>query len=824
VAFSFTKFLKGINLVPKSASTVSSLGDLDVTTDGQLHFYNGTIDTTLTNANNVQTFTNKTIDGNVNTIINVSASSLPSDIVYTNATQTLTNKTLTSPILNSPSLNTANVGSPMTFVEGAAPSNPSAGNRAFYAKSDGFYEKDSAGVETQFGAASGDVVGPGSSTDNAIAKWDGTGGNTLQNSNILIDTDDVSFINILPPDNVAVDADPGMDVELRGTAKLAGTGDGGGLFLRGGESTGGNGGPVTIAPGSALVGNDGYISLQGRVRVQRQSFATSGNVNTNVYYVAVTDTSAPRTLTLPTITTVGQGTILVIKDESGSAAANNITIAAGGSDIFDDGGTTKIINANNGSFTIIGSSSSHWRTVSDTNSLITGPGSSASGRLVSWSGTTGKIITNSTISNATAGVLSSLSGTNLGLQTAASTDSVQIGFPPNALLNVTPYTGSTGVSLTPSAGNFSIKSGSDERLLIDSSGNFSVKSGSSVSRLSIDSTGAVTFRNGSSDKLSIDTGGNVVIGSAALATNATNGFLNITSSAGAPTGVPTAFTGRVPIHYDSTNNILYVYDAGWVSIGAPVGTIVNGGNTLGSNISIGTNDAFTLGFETNNIERLTLSSSTPLLSVPDSNTNPKDFELRAGKGVSGNVAGGDAILTAGDGIGTGAAGDVVLKGGTPVSGNIGQVQVELAGSPMAHFEYNNQGACTFKITNVAYGSNDPSIMASNFRVDHALADTSDNTPTSAFSYSLNDGAQIWDIKINAFDGTDSAAFHWVARVKTVGGVPDVNTLSTSTNADAGASTWNISIDQSTPPIVSILVTGQIAKDISWNGVVTITGF
>lgn len=55
--------------------------------------------------------------------------------------------------------------------------------------------------------------------------------------------------------------------------------------------------------------------------------------------------------------------------------------------------------------------------------------------------------------------------------------------------------------------------------------------------------------------------GSLVVGnnSSALATNATDGFLYISSSAGAPTGTPTAQTGSAPIHIDSTNNTLYYY-------------------------------------------------------------------------------------------------------------------------------------------------------------------------------------------------------------------------------------------------------------------------
>lgn len=57
--------------------------------------------------------------------------------------------------------------------------------------------------------------------------------------------------------------------------------------------------------------------------------------------------------------------------------------------------------------------------------------------------------------------------------------------------------------------------------------------------------------------------GSVVVSSAALATTATDGFLYVPSCAGAPTGVPTSFPGRVPLVYDSTNKIFYVHDGGW---------------------------------------------------------------------------------------------------------------------------------------------------------------------------------------------------------------------------------------------------------------------
>jgi hypothetical protein len=58
--------------------------------------------------------------------------------------------------------------------------------------------------------------------------------------------------------------------------------------------------------------------------------------------------------------------------------------------------------------------------------------------------------------------------------------------------------------------------------------------------------------------------GSLVQGTAALATTATDGFLYIPTCAGAPTGVPTAQTGTVPIVFDTTDKRLYVYEsAAW---------------------------------------------------------------------------------------------------------------------------------------------------------------------------------------------------------------------------------------------------------------------
>jgi len=99
-------------------------------------------------------------------------------------------------------------------------------------------------------------------------------------------------------------------------------------------------------------------------------------------------------------------------------------------------------------------------------------------------------------------------------------------------------------------------------------------------KLLLDSNGDTGFEEDAADDMSINVGGvlsmrlqeigtltNIVLGKqAALATNVTDGFVYIPTSAGAPSGTPTAYTGKVALEFDTTNNDLYVYDGGWLKV------------------------------------------------------------------------------------------------------------------------------------------------------------------------------------------------------------------------------------------------------------------
>ena len=70
--------------------------------------------------------------------------------------------------------------------------------------------------------------------------------------------------------------------------------------------------------------------------------------------------------------------------------------------------------------------------------------------------------------------------------------------------------------------------------------------------------------------VTIDNAKNVVLGGGAIATTATDGFVYISTSAGAPTGTPTSKSGFVTLHYDTTGNELYVYNGAWRSVALTV--------------------------------------------------------------------------------------------------------------------------------------------------------------------------------------------------------------------------------------------------------------
>jgi hypothetical protein len=136
----------------------------------------------------------------------------------------------------------------------------------------------------------------------------------------------------------------------------------------------------------------------------------------------------------------------------------------------------------------------------------------------------------------------SVSGSGLTLVGAAAGNSITTGAI-NTIIG-----GSVGsVTLQTGAGNILIGTGSSVDTDI-STRNYDLNIGNTVS-------GDIQKTNGAV--------GGTLFGGAALATNATQGFIYIHNMAGTPTGVPTAYTGFSPMIYDTTNDKICVYNGTW---------------------------------------------------------------------------------------------------------------------------------------------------------------------------------------------------------------------------------------------------------------------
>ena len=192
------------------------------------------------------------------------------------------------------------------------------------------------------GGGAGDVTGPGSSTDNAIVRWDGTTGTLIQNSvATLSDTGDIvaNSIDLTVPVGVS---DGGTNLSSYTTGDI--------LYASGSTTLS----KLSIGSSSQVLTVNGGLPSWGNPLAAGQIVAitTPGAYPYTTLatdFVILVDSSAARTITPLGSPTTGQ--MYRIKDNTGSAALNNITITPSGKNI--DGAASKIINSNYGSVDIV---------------------------------------------------------------------------------------------------------------------------------------------------------------------------------------------------------------------------------------------------------------------------------------------------------------------------------------------------------------------------------------------------------------------------------------------------------------------------------------
>lgn len=101
----------------------------------------------------------------------------------------------------------------------------------------------------------------------------------------------------------------------------------------------------------AVTGSNTYgNSTQGNL-IRSITTDVSLDIQPGMYYLGITDTSVARTVTLPDTTSSAPPQIdqvFIIKDESGGATTNNITVTTASGTTLIDGATTYVINTNYG--------------------------------------------------------------------------------------------------------------------------------------------------------------------------------------------------------------------------------------------------------------------------------------------------------------------------------------------------------------------------------------------------------------------------------------------------------------------------------------------
>lgn len=163
--------------------------------------------------------------------------------------------------------------------------------------------------------------------------------------------------------------------------------------------------------------------------------------------------------------------------------------------------------------------------------------------------------------------------------TPDSSNQFRFGYTQNANTSLTLT--NTNSSTAASVGILFTANGQNHRILTHgngfttagafAAGSMVIGSNTILNLVAENAAGVIGFYTGSTTNLraQITAAGSFVMGSAAIATNATEGFLYIVSCAGTPTGTPVAKTGRVPMVWDSTNKKFYIYDGSWLGGTAP---------------------------------------------------------------------------------------------------------------------------------------------------------------------------------------------------------------------------------------------------------------
>lgn len=398
------------------------------------------------------------------------------------------------------------------------------------------------------GGGSGNVSGPGSSTDTALASWNGTAGTTLRNNVVLLSSlGDLTAVRTIT-DNGGAPASTGFIRMSNGNAidwrNHAGNGNlqlgvnASDQLIFNGSPIGGITGPGSSTNTAIAIwnGTNGLAlsntvvtmnNANGDTNFQGGNIQTTGQMNagdmfTNTFLDFATSSnpgqSSPGHCTLYT----SDGANLYFQDDTG--VAQQIQTVAGSTGVF-------------------------------------GPGSSINQEICTFSGTSGGSIAGS-------GVLAFLTSNVANLQTASS-GYAQLTISTFSGQNIFLAAGSNGFVFSAANGSLQLTSG--PLIIPYNAGAAQIQlaggGGGALATIATDGAGYTSFSVNSGVCLQLTSNANVLVGFT-IAAASNNGFAYIASYTGAnPSGTPASFTGYSPILIETSNNAFWYYSSGaWRTI------------------------------------------------------------------------------------------------------------------------------------------------------------------------------------------------------------------------------------------------------------------